>query len=214
MSRLVIGLIGVRGAGKELACDLIKDIIPEAVSCALADKTKDICSELFGIPRALFDQEGAEDHELGRLVYINRGDLAAIPKAYGIATVPEAFNRQHVGRVLTTPKQILHYVNDVILRTLKATIHCEQLLHAQTADTLIITDLLYTTDFDYFDQAPDIRFRSVYIQSTQAEHAVAAHRQIEGTHVAELGKRALITIHNNSTVEAFEQTINCFVRGL
>ena len=213
--RHIIGLVGAKSSGRTTAVQALQGILPQAHIVYLATKLNAVCAQVFNIPVDNFTHPQIKNCEMETLVYVNKAALMDILAAYQVdpTTIAQDFVRKHSGQILTTPDQIARYVGLEILRVLDNNLHCAAALEG-AGDLIIIPDLAFSNELKYFGDLADCTFHSVHIQSTLAEQRAQNSRIPHEIHIKALGKLAQIVIHNNGTLEYFQELCSNFARGL
>lgn len=188
---IIIGLIGAKGSGKTTAFNAMKDAYPEIVELTLAGKLKDVCSQVFGIPREYFDSHNFKEKELDNPVYLTIGQLQNIFEAYDANPNYDTYLRPHVGKILLTPRQIAQYVGTEVLRTISHDIHCEFCVKGKTGRIGVVTDIRFPNELAYF-KSNYVNFYPLYIKNTGAELAASQDGHRSESYYGELSAQALI----------------------
>lgn len=210
--KIVIGLIGAKGAGKTTAFDVIKDELG-VQEITLAAKLKDTCSKVFSVPRDHFDSHAFKEKDLDTPVNLNPLNLVQIFKEYDLKVDFNKYLRSHIGKILYTPRQIAQYVGTEVLRAYSPDIHCDWACKAITQEVGVVTDMRFPNEFDYFYNN-FTNFYSIYVQNTGAEIKASKDSHASEAHIKDLGKRAQITIHNNGDLKTFQDTVRLFTKEI
>lgn len=205
----IIGLIGAKGAGKTTAFNFIKELIPDAKDIALAGFLKDVCSDIFEIPRDHFDLPEFKEELLVEPVVIFSGELREILHEYGLLGEFDWDKHfgAHIGIKLDTPRQIAQYIGTEVLRGVRESVHCDVALErAKKHNGLsVITDLRFPNEFDFFDQYAE-KFIPLYIKNTAAERIAANDTHASEAHLYNLAGQA-IEVSNEATLGDFKASL-------
>lgn len=205
----VIGLIGAKAAGKTTAFNTIQATWP-VQEITLAAKLKDVCAEVFNIPRNAFDSHSLKEKELQDLVFLEPSSLEQIFKLYDLKVNFDKHIRSHIGQVLHSPRQIAQYIGTEVLRAAEADIHCTSAVKDITKDIGVVTDMRFPNEFEFFTKNYP-RFFPVYIQNLGAEIEAGKDAHASEAHLKTLAKQAVVTIQNNGGRAQFEQAVVDFM---
>ena len=206
MSKLIIGLAGVKTSGKSTVANVIKDMAPNAVESALADKLKNTCAEVFNLERNQFDAQELKEVPFLALKTLTRENIESVLTSFGVQMSDTEFDEKYsgiIGLELDTPRRIAQIVGTEILRaTGNPDIHCDNV--NTDGDIVIISDLRFPNEFEYFKRLSqtslDVEFVPLYIQRDTAEIVVD-----ENSHPSEksvfLFRDGCIKVDNNGTIE-------------
>lgn len=216
--KVVIGLAGVKTSGKSTVANIIKNILKdEVVEAALADKLKDVCSDVFLIPRNYFDDQNLKEVPLEEPRILTGSDINKILEFFNVISkiTPETREKLHgiAGMVLKTPRQIAQIVGTEVLRaTGDEDIHCKNVKLGD--NTTIISDIRFPNEFDYFSKLGDVFFLPLYIQRDVAEKNVNENSHSSETSVFKFSDKC-IKINNNNDLHNLENQIriNLLIRG-
>ncbi len=216
--KTIIGLAGVKTSGKSTVANIIKNILQEEVmESALADKLKDVCSDVFLIPRNHFDDQKLKEVPLEEPRILTVSDINKITEFFNVFSKITPENRDRLneiaGIVLKTPRQIAQTVGTEILRRAgDEDIHCK---NVKLGDNVtIISDIRFPNEFDYFNKLDNIFFLPFYIQRDEAEKHVTEHSHSSETSVFKFSDKC-IKISNNKDLQNLENQIrlNLLIRG-
>jgi hypothetical protein len=204
----VIGLVGVKTSGKTTTSNIIKEIIPEAVEVALADKLKNTCAKVFDIDRHLFDNQSFKEMEFkDGAKELTNGAIGAILECYNIYMSRREIDSTYnfIGRKLNTPRQIAQIVGTEVLRAAgDEDIHCENL--DLSSNVIIVSDIRFPNEFEYFKNNNNINFLPIYIQRDEAEKYITENSHSSEKNVFKFSKKCF-EINNNSSLYDLEQQI-------
>lgn len=205
---VIIGLVGAKGAGKTTAFKFIQAADDDAVEITLAAKLKDVCAQVFDIPRFHFDSHDFKEVELSNPAYMQADMVKSIFQKYDSLEGNEDKVRKHVGKILFTPRQIAQYVGTEVLRDLHPDIHCQAALKAADLTTTslgIVTDLRFPNEFEFFNKTAEL-FVPIYIKNTKAESYAAGDTHASEAYLFDLAKKST-KVDNESTIEDFQANL-------
>ncbi len=215
---MVIGLIGAKGAGKTTAFEVIKEL-GDVQEITLASKLKDVCSQVFNIPRFHFDSHKYKEKELANPVYLDATAVMDLFAEYDInpgkmegaseGTVRAFYDeyvRPHVGKVLHTPRQVAQYVGTEVLRAYKDDIHCTAAVAGVSKSVGVVTDLRFPNEMAFFSSRYP-NFIPVYIANMKAEIAAGSDTHASEAHLKDLAAQADFKITNNDSIQLFEAAV-------
>ncbi len=206
MKRTILGLTGSKGAGKTTAFGIIKEFRPEVLEITLANKLKNASAEVFGIPRADFDNPAVKEKELDTPVTFDAENVTALIEFFKITPDFDKHVRQHIGKVLLTPREIAQYVGTEVLRNVNEDIHCLGATQDLPENGLFcITDLRFWSEFFYFKNNQEISFVPVYISNRAAEAKAALDSHVSEKYVLEIAKKCVRVDNNGSLLELRRQ---------
>jgi hypothetical protein len=206
--RTIIGLAGVKTSGKSTAANIIKELVEGAQEAALADKLKNTCAEVFGVPREYFDrqdlkevpfQDGAKE--------LTNGAIGAILESFGIYMSRREIDSTYdcIGMELPTPRKIAQIVGTEVLRAAgDEDIHCKNV--NLTDGVTIISDLRFPNEFNYFCNNSDFNFVPLYIQRDEAEQYVTEDSHPSEKCVFQFSSKCK-EINNNNSLENLRSQI-------
>lgn len=208
----VIGLIGAKAAGKTTAAKIMRDLGLHIIEITLADKLKNVCAEVFEVPRDWFDFHNFKEKELEVPRYLTREILIQIFTSYDLLTNPDfsKYLRPHIGKVLFTPRQIAQYVGTEVLRSVDPDIHCTSAVKAAAGTTYteesisVITDMRFPNEFEFFKKSDE--FYPIYIKNTAAEGVSGGDAHASEAHLKTLALKAN-KVENESSLEIFKKNL-------
>jgi len=209
MSKLIIGLAGVKTSGKSTVANIIKKLAPNAVETALADNLKNTCAEVFNLERVQFDSQDLKEVPFETPITLTLDHVTAILDKFNVKNISlDRFNNV-VGTSLETPRRIAQIVGTEVLRaTGNPDIHCDNV--NTDGDVVIISDMRFPNEFEYFKnlglKSPDVKFIPLYIQRDIAEIVVD-----ENSHPSEksvfLFRDNCLKVDNNGTIKGTETRV-------
>lgn len=209
--KTIIGLTGVKTSGKSTVANLVKNIVKESITeVALADKLKDVCSDVFFIPRNYFDDQALKEVKLEEPRILTFSDIKQIMEFFNVANKinPEMRDSLYgmTGMVLTTPRQMLQVVGTELLRKEVGDedIHCKNV--KLNNNITIISDIRFPNEFEYFDKLENTFFVPFYIQRNEAEKHINENSHSSETSVFKFSDKC-IKINNNNNLQSLEDQI-------
>ena len=165
-NKVVIGITGVKTAGKNTVCDMFKKYIPNVEEVALAKKLKDVCAEVFDKPRDSFDCQVLKEKNFDSPITLNERHISEILVKFGhnttISKTKEDF-KEILSMELDSPRRIAQIVGTEILRSLgNPDIHCEK-MEMSDKGVSIITDIRFENEFEFFSKRY-LNFIPIYVQ--------------------------------------------------
>lgn len=211
--RTIIGLVGVKTAGKSTVADMIKEFLPNSKESALANKLKEVCSSVFRIPRSTFDDQRYKEipfkiFNLER--HLGMFETLQILKAYeacdsdiGVLEYqfPESLDNV-IGTNLKSARHIAQIVGTEVLRSLgDEDIHCKNVNTLKEGVT-VISDVRFPNELEYFSNLKDgTKFLPIYISRDEAEKHVTSESHASERYVLEFRGKC-IKLDNNGTLES------------
>lgn len=215
--RTIIGLAGVKTSGKSTAANMIKELVEGAQEAALADKLKNTCAEVFGVPREYFDRQDLKElpFEDGPKTLTNT-KIGAILESFGVVMTRREIDSTYdcIGMELLTPRKIAQIVGTEVLRAAgDEDIHCKNV--QLTDGVTIISDLRFPNEFAYFSENENVNFIPLYIQRDEAEKHVTEDSHPSEKCVFEFSGKC-IYINNNNSLEDLKIQIESalYLKGL
>jgi len=210
MKLKTIALCGQKGAGKDTFASVATKLYPNAVRMGLADKLKDVCSEVFKLDRSSFDDPARKERYIDSgydyPVCIERQTAARIYDAYGIPPT-EKLIAPHLHNFLYTPRQIAQYVGSEMLRSVDPDIHCKALAGNMPKEgIIIITDVRFFNEMRFFR-----KLKALFVGIDRPGLPTNDKHQSEASAGSLLDACDEILI-NNSTKESFEYLCESLLR--
>jgi hypothetical protein len=202
----LIVFVGPRGSGKDTCASIVQEMGVTDFNIKFAGPLKDICSDVFGISRHAFEDPIAKEavgyyrvgpFEIGQIVELMTSYVPVTQK--GQRDALRAF-ANHVGTVLTTPRQVLQYVGTEMIRAVDNDWHCKAAIGLDSdVVTAVVTDCRFENEYDYLMQHHEPEF--YYVERPLAEAQLNAATHESERQVAALRKRIDKVIHNTGTVD-------------
>lgn len=196
--KVIIGLTGVKGSGKNTVATLIAELFEESRELALANKLKNVCATVFEINRSDFDDRTAKEALFFQPIVLTQDHINQIFMRFGL---PEQDMPTLLGMELVSPRHIAQIVGTEILRNCNDDIHCQQL---EIQDGInIITDIRFPNEFRYFSNLSghdEYVFIPIYIQRYEAENLIDPNGHASETSVFKVARRCIM-VDNNGTLQ-------------
>jgi len=206
--KTVIGLAGVKTSGKSTVSGMIKEILPNTLEAALADKLKNTCAQVFDLDREQFDRQDLKEVPFDAPKTLGVYDVGAILESFNIHMSKREIGSTFkvIGLGLTSPRHIAQIVGTEILRNAgDEFVHCKNIKMNENGTT-IISDLRFPNEYAYFKDNKDILFLPLYISREEAEKHVTPDSHPSEKCVFEFNERCIL-IDNNGTLEETRQQI-------
>jgi hypothetical protein len=203
--KTIIGLAGVKTSGKSTVAKIIKQAMPDqnVTESALADKLKNVCAHVFSVPRESFDRQDLKEVPfIDGPKELTEESILGVLFGFDVRMNQGEFYdkyRNIIGTKLDTPRKIAQIVGTQILReTGNENIHCENV--ELSDDIVIISDLRFPNEFNYFNNSDEFNFIPLYIQRDEAESKVTANSHASETSVFLFSDKCS-KLDNNGTIE-------------
>ena len=230
MSLVIIGLVGAKGAGKSTFARIAKEVLPNAVEGALANRLKDVCARVFQVPRGSFDHPDQKERYLGNQYVQVPGSKAEFAPRGGpirlnehtVAQCVDSFGYQpsqdnvysHTDKTLYTPRQLAQYVGTEVLRSLDPDVHCKGLMmDAPKEGILIVTDIRFPNERAFFEKLAGDLFFPVYVRNERAEAEAAKDPHQSEQHLKAISEDCYVA-ENDGTLEEFEAAIKSHCQSI
>ena len=213
MMKIIVGLIGAKGAGKTTVFEMLQERIP-VQEITLATKLKDVCATVTTIPRDFFDSHEYKEKPLQTPLTLTWPMLTSIYEAYGLRADYEAMIRPHMGMTFKTPRRIAQYVGTEVLRSVEADIHCRAATEELTHHVSVVTDIRFPNELRYFADQHDTSFLPIYIHNPKAEEAAQGDGHASEAHLNTLKSQCILRIDNHTTVEDLQRRVEAVSRVL
>ena len=208
--KVVIGLVGVKTSGKSTTANIMKKIFQDdVIEAALADKLKNVCSEIFNVPREHFDRQDLKEIPFSLNKTLTKETISLVLTGFGIKETEDLLNFYNknniIDKQLSSPRQIAQIVGTEVLRAAgDEDIHCK---NVNLGDKItIISDVRFPNEFNYFNTLPNSYFLPFYIQRTEAEEKITPDSHPSETSVF-IFRDKCIKINNNNGLENLEKQI-------
>lgn len=202
--------MGVKTSGKSTVANILKQIILEKTEeAALADKLKNVCSEVFNIKRENFDQQSLKEVKFKTPALLDLYRIKSILSMFNVPITDDLlqkyFTNNTEGMLLESPRQIAQVVGTEVLRTAgDEDIHCKNL---KLGDNItIVSDIRFPNEFLYFNKLDNINFIPFYIHRTEAEKYINENSHSSETSVFHFCDKC-IYINNNNTLQDLESEL-------
>ena len=207
--KLIIGLIGVKQSGKSTTTKLIKKYFPSAEESALADKLKNTCADVFGLKRDQFDLQSLKEIPFNQPIVLTEAKINSIINAFNIKGVDIKKKCINVINMeLTSPRHIAQIIGTEVIRQVgKPSVHCEN-VDLTKSRVMIISDVRFKNEFDYFNNKNKFDFIPLYIQRKEAEDKVNENSHQSEKEVFEFRDKC-VKLDNNGTITDLDRQIFC-----
>jgi len=208
--RTVIGLVGVKTSGKSTTANIIKkNFQGDVIEAALADKLKNVCSEIFNVSRENFDRQDLKEIPFNSNKTLTKETISLILTGFGIKETEDLINFYNknniINKQLSSPRQIAQIVGTEVLRAAgDEDIHCKNVTLGDSVT--IISDVRFPNEFNYFSTLPNTYFLPFYIQRTEAEEKITPDSHPSETSVF-IFRDKCIKINNNNGLESLEDQV-------
>lgn len=210
MSKLVIGLVGVKTSGKSTVAEMIKDRFPEAEEGALANKLKNVSAEMAGVPREHFDRQDLKEVPFDKPRVLTLGSIVDILRAFNVNHMSEEEIAKKyegiIGMLLHTPREVAQIIGTEVLREAgDEDIHCKNLI--MDSDISIVSDVRFPNEYTYFNEkVENLKFIPLYIQRDEAEKYVTPESHASERLVFDFCN-GCIKVGNNGSLEDLENNL-------
>lgn len=205
--QVVIGLVGTKGSGKTTAFKLMQELKAGTTEIMLANKLKQVCSEVFGIPRISFEDAAVKEKELNDFITLNEKNVSEVIKRFKKEIDYDKHIRPHIGKILISPRQIAQYIGTEVLRNVSEDIHCEGAVQDLVqAPLFVVTDIRFWNEYNFFNKNQDLAFFPVYISNYAAEAKAASDKHPSEAYVLEIAKKCE-RIDNNGSMQDFKSKV-------
>ena len=202
MARVLIGLIGKKGSGKTTALRVIEKELEPIQEIQLAKRLKDVCSKVFKIDREYMDDPVLKEIDLDRPVSITFWSIVKI--CFMFMVFPRIRTFKHIGKTLTTARQLLQYVGTDILRDIDRKIHLKRALSGLPKNGIFVaSDVRFKDEMEHLHKWAYPYGWFFYIDrnlKTVDFHASEAN-------IGKLKKVSTRIINNNGNMENLENEI-------
>ena len=198
---IVIGLCGFKGSGKDTAADIIIENHIAATKTAVANKLKDFCVEVFGLTREQLDDPIIKNQPLDQPILLDRRHIDAICKLSGYETPEKLYKLEFL---LDTPRKVAQIVGTEVMRSLDPDIHCK-FVQIRNDMMNLITDIRFNNELTFFQNDPNIRFYSIYIDRASANNSGDEHGSER--EIPQLKWKCDYVLYNNTSLGQLKETV-------
>jgi len=207
MSRKIIAFAGSKGSGKTTAFNEILENFPSVTELTFAGKLKTICSEIFNLDQSKLHLQEYKEGDLEDPICLEKDQLTKIVEFFGYKVDYDAHIRSHIGVMLDTPRQLLQYIGTDMLHRVDPEIHIKSILDQLPEDGLVvITDLRFEQEFDYFNNNFKDEFYPFYIKNNKAELAAECDTHKSETDLRKF-KYNCELIDNNFSLSDYKKSV-------
>lgn len=210
----IITLCGFKQSGKSTVSEIIKGLNEnlKIKEVSFAGFLKDVCSNVFSVPRSHFDDQNYKEVPFNNPVLFTKENAREILEQYKMS--------ERVGQVsianailgaegsFQTPREIAQKIGTNFLRDLRPDIHCDVLKELifndkDRADLYIIADCRFENELTYFQSFGE--FNAYFIHRLEAYNSFIKELESGKSHPSETETLKLIPkckiINNNSSLE-------------
>ena len=212
-TKLVLGVSGHKGSGKDTFYSIIKKSYPQVQRKAIADQLKMACSEVFNVKIKHFNSPKLKEEELENFIYLTEDKIIALLNKFNLEYNYDLHVRPHISEVIKTPRKLAQYVGTEILRSFDLDLHIKLLCDTLKEEFILITDVRFLNEFDYLKKEFGDGFFGIYIDNYTAALKAEADPHLSEKEVKLIGKRC-IRIENNGSLKSFEEASLQAVRNI
>jgi len=202
---MIFGLIGYKGSGKTTVFEEMQRQMPSLREIQLAKKLKDVCAQVFGIPRWLMDDSKEKEKHLVKPRIIEDYHLLHLAAHYKL----KSLSSEHIGTILHSPREVMAYVGSEILRGQDPDIHLTWAMRDKPKGSCyVVTDIRYPNELAFFNKPHN--FTGIYVARRLAEEG--QHEHMSEQHVADLKRKCHLILDNNGTKnDLYNQVANLLI---
>jgi len=219
----VIGLCGPKQSGKDTTLGFLKELFPSIIHVSLANKLKDVCSDVFDISRVVFDDQSLKEvpfSYFGRKVTFDGFRMAQILTRFGLEekiifeeTKIDRFMEKNSDLVFNSARHIAQFIGTEVLREFgNPEIHCQKLMQKMEENPealFCITDVRFINEIEYFKCLLQDNFFSIYIERPSVEKNITPSSHVSEKETLSLKELALTKLDNSGTIEGLGKRIQC-----
>jgi hypothetical protein len=199
----LIGLTAYAKSGKSTAADFLKE--QGFVEVALAGKLKDVCSQVFRVPREDFDDQSKKEVPFIEPLFIYSHDIARILDSYILSEYVGATQIKHVGIKLISPRHIAQYIGTEVLRDIDPNIHVKAAARSlDPKGKYVFSDVRFPNEASFIKESGGkligIKRDLVFPNNLSEVHE-------SETYIAKLLYTSDILLENNGTMDDFESQV-------
>lgn len=211
--------VGPKSSGKDTCASIIQEM-GAGPTIKFAGPLKDICTDVFQIPRRAFEDAAAKE-QYGEYTIDPRaiGEIVQIMDWY----IPLSYKEQrdalrsfanHVGTVLNTPRQVLQYVGTEMIRAVDFDWHCKAAFTTvdwRFGDSGVVTDCRFLNEYEYLvaHHAPEF----YYVERPLAEAQLTAATHTSELEILRVREKITNVIHNTGTKEDLTTLVQSIFKG-
>ncbi len=207
MSRKIIAFAGSKQAGKTTAFVTMRANFPEVHEITIAGKLKLVVGKVLGIDQDFFNKNELKEKYLDDPITVTQTHITQVIEAFGLTYDFDKHVRQHVNALLETPRQCLQFFGTNVLHKIDDLVHIKNAVKDMPETGLVIvTDLRFAQEFDYFQQNYSSQFFPFYIKNSKAEAIAASDTHPSETDLQKFKNKCAL-IDNNFTLEEYQFSI-------
>jgi hypothetical protein len=206
---MLIGLIGVKGSGKDAVADIIQRHL-KSNRLAFADKIKEVCAKEFKLDKSFFHDQVLKEAELKNPEALGYVRCLEIMDSFDINSSLLTIDQiNYIGVlsqiILKTPRQIMQVVGTELLRYFDNDVHVKTIKLDKLAGTNIVTDVRMPNELRHLNGYSG-EVKLLYIQRDSAEAKVNENSHESEKNVFIIRDKCVKT-DNNGTLEELEETV-------
>ncbi|MDX1471016.1 MAG: hypothetical protein R3213_05935 [Flavobacteriaceae bacterium] len=214
MSRQILAFAGSKGSGKTTAFQVLRENFNDVHEAMLAGNLKKSVCEVFGFDFNRLDDLAYKEDLLDVPVELTRENLTKVADYFGVEYDFDTHIRSHVGYVCESLRHLLQYIGTEVLRGIDDDIHVKGVLNKLPNDGLVvITDLRFESEFNYFYENHKNEFYPFYIKNNAAELAAENDTHQSETDLQKF-KNKCDLIDNNYTLQEYQTVVEEKVRRI
>ena len=207
--KIIIGLVAEKESGKTTTFNLIKSELPSAQELMLAEHLKEVCAKVFNMDLNCFESQAEKKKVLSSPFVLTSIQIKSLANLFELSITDQQVDK-HIGKTLTTTREVLQYVGTDIMRAIDDDIHLKWAMkRAPESDTYVVTDIRFPNEFDFF--AKESGFLPFSIDRKKQDEFDSSSSHASETHIPNLKKRCLAELNNNGTIESLKHQIDKLV---
>lgn len=214
-----IGLVGYAKSGKSTFLSTVRGLGCNVTEIMIANHLKNVCSEVFGVPRDYFDDQNLKELPFANPFTTDAADVMAIMELFGLAQNNAELQLQtvkaHVGKKLIHPRHIAQYVGTEIIRSLDEQSHVRLAVEngaKAKGDFYVVTDIRFPNEFDYFSKVDNMVLVGIKRDAVAPADLTKVHAS--ESHIKSLIERCHFVLENNGAVETYQKSCLDLVREI
>lgn len=187
--------------------NILKNIIKQDISeQALADKLKNVCSEVFHVKRECFDLQSLKEVYFETPLILSLDKIMLILKKFNIPLTEDLVQKflKLEGTPLKSPRHMAQMIGTEVLRaTGDQDIHCRNIV--LNNKITVVSDIRFPNEFAYFNDLADVDFLPLYIQRNEAENKITPESHSSETSIFAFCDKCILINNNNSLDDLKDQ---------
>lgn len=207
MSRKIIAFAGSKQAGKTTAFNTLRETFNNVHEVTIAGKLKNVVGEVLEIDTKNFHINELKEVPFADPITITKEQIEAVITAFGLKYDYDTHVRPHVGTLIETPRQSLQFFGTNVLHPIDDLVHIKNAVaDMPTEGVIVVTDLRFLQEFEYFETKHADEFFPFYIKNTKAELIAEGDTHPSETDLKKFkGKCTLI--ENNFTLQQYKESL-------